>query len=62
VATIGYAGFLVGAPLIGLLAHQMPLDRALLAVAGVVLLVAILAFAARERGEESIKAKDKALT
>ena len=62
VATIGYGGFLVGAPLIGFLAHTMPLDRALLAVAVVVLLIAILASAARERGEESIKAKDKALT
>jgi MFS family permease len=49
VATIGYAGFLIGAPLIGLLAHLMPLDRALLAVAGIVLLIVILAPAARER-------------
>ncbi len=49
VATIGYAGFLIGAPLIGLLAHLMPLDRALLAVAGIVPLIAILAPAAKER-------------
>src|ERR1700737_2430455 len=51
VATIGYGGFLVGAPLIGLLAHTMPLDRALLAVA--VLLIAVLAPVARERGAQA---------
>jgi MFS family permease len=39
----------------------MPLDRALLAVAVLVLLIAILASVARERGEESIKAKDGSL-
>ena len=50
VATIGYGGFLLGAPLIGFLAHSMPLDKALLAVAVIVLLIAILASAARERG------------
>jgi MFS family permease len=50
VATIGYGGFLLGAPLIGFLAHMMPLDRALLAVALLVLLIAVLAPAARERG------------
>jgi MFS family permease len=48
VSTIGYGGFLLGAPLIGFLAHMMPLDRALLAVAVLVLLVAILASVARE--------------
>ena len=61
VSTIGYGGFLFGAPLIGTLAHMMPLDRALLAVAVLVLLIAILASVARERGEESIKAKDETL-
>jgi len=49
VSTIGYGGFLLGAPLIGFLAHRMPLDRALLAVAVLVLLVGILAPVARER-------------
>jgi MFS family permease len=49
VSTIGYGGFLLGAPLIGFLAHYMPLDRALLAVAVLVLLIAILAPVARER-------------
>ena len=52
VSTIGYGGFLLGAPLIGFLAHRMPLDRALLAVAVLVLLVAILAPVARERRSE----------
>jgi MFS family permease len=61
VSTIGYGGFLFGAPLIGTLAHMMPLDRALLAVAVLVLLIAILASVARERGEESIKAKGETL-
>jgi MFS family permease len=55
VATIGYGGFLFGAPLIGLLAHRMPLDRALLAVAVIVLLVAILAPAAKERAGELVR-------
>jgi MFS family permease len=54
VSTIGYGGFLLGAPLIGFLAHQMPLDRALLAVAVLVLLVAVLASVARERGPRPI--------
>jgi MFS family permease len=55
VATIGYGGFLFGAPLIGFLAHRMPLDRALLAVAVIVLLIAILAPAAKERSGEPVK-------
>ena len=50
VATIGYGGFLLGAPLIGFLAHMMSLDKALLAVALLVLLIAVLAPAARESG------------
>jgi MFS family permease len=60
VATIGYGGFLLGAPLIGLLAHMMPLDRALLAVALLVLLIAVLAPAAREHGAERAEAKGEA--
>ena len=59
VSTDRYSGFLFGAPLIGTLAHMMPLDRVLLAVAVLVLLTAILASVAREFGEESIKAKDE---
>lgn len=49
VSTIGYGGFLLGAPMIGLLAHLMPLLHALLAVAAVVMIIVILAPAARER-------------
>ena len=49
-STIGYGGFLFGAPLIGVLAHLMPLLHALLAVAAVVMIIVILAPAARERG------------
>ena len=61
VSTLGYGGFLLGAPLIGFLARMMPLDRALLAVAVLVLLVAVLAPVARERAPELAKAKDEAL-
>ncbi|MPZ96358.1 MAG: MFS transporter [Propionibacteriales bacterium] len=49
VSTIGYAGFLAGAPTIGLVAEQVGLDRALLVVAAVCALVFLLAGAARER-------------
>ena len=52
VSTIGYGGFLLGAPLIGFLAHSVPLDRALLAVALLILPVAVLASVARERGRQ----------
>jgi MFS family permease len=52
VSTIGYGGFLLGAPLIGFLAHRVPLDRALLAVALLILPVALLASVARERGRQ----------
>ena len=62
VSTIGYGGFLLGAPLIGLLAHHMPLDRALLAVAVLVLLVAILASVARERTVQPATTEEKAVT
>jgi MFS family permease len=55
VATIGYAGFLFGAPLIGLLAHLMPLDRAVLAVAAIVLLIVILAPVAKERSPQTVR-------
>ncbi len=49
VSTLGYGGFLLGAPMIGLLAHAFPLDKALLSVAAIVLLITLLAPAARER-------------
>jgi MFS family permease len=49
VSTIGYTGFLAGAPTIGLVAERVGLDLALLVVAAVVSLVFLLAGAARER-------------
>jgi peptidoglycan/LPS O-acetylase OafA/YrhL len=49
VSTIGYGGFLFGAPLIGQLTRVVPLDRALLVVAGMALLIVVLAPFARER-------------
>lgn len=49
VATIGYSGFLLGAPLIGQLTHLVSLDRALLVVAVAGVLIAALAPVARER-------------
>jgi MFS family permease len=49
VSTIGYGGFLLGAPTIGLLAHAMPLLHALLVVAAFAILIVVLAPAARER-------------
>jgi MFS family permease len=49
VSTIGYTGFLLGAPLIGQLTRLVALDRALLVVAGAGVLITILAPFARER-------------
>jgi MFS family permease len=49
VSTIGYTGFLLGAPLIGQLTRFVSLDRALLVVAVASLLVVVLAPFARER-------------
>src|SRR3954454_9451448 len=50
VSTIGYTGFLLGAPLIGQLTRVVPLDRALLVVAAASALVVVVAPVARERG------------
>jgi MFS family permease len=50
IATFGYTGFSIGSPLIGLLANVVPLDRALLTVAALVLLIAFLAPVAQEHG------------
>jgi fucose permease len=50
VSTIGYGGFLFGAPLIGTIAHAVPLMDALLVVAAFAILIVVLAPAARERG------------
>ncbi|MGH3367037.1 MAG: MFS transporter [Nocardioidaceae bacterium] len=49
VSTIGYTGFLVGAPAIGLVAEQVGLDLALLLVAAACGLIVLLAGIARER-------------
>lgn len=49
VSTIGYAGFLAGAPTIGLVAERVGLDHALLVVAAVCTLVLLLSGSARER-------------
>ena len=49
VSTIGYTGFLLGAPLIGQLTRVVPLDRALLVVAAAAALIVVVAPAARER-------------
>lgn len=49
VSTIGYGGFLLGAPLIGTLAHAIPLLDALLVVAGFGIMISLLSPAARER-------------
>lgn len=43
VSTIGYGGFLLGAPTIGLLTSHVGLDRALLVIAGCAALIVVLA-------------------
>jgi MFS family permease len=57
VSTIGYGGFLLGAPLIGQLTRVMRLDRALLVVAAAGVLIAVVAPAARE-----LSAEERAVT
>ena len=49
VSTVGYGGFLLGPPLLGVLADAVALDRALLVVAVLAALIAVLAGVARER-------------
>jgi MFS family permease len=49
VSTIGYAGFLLGPPLLGAVADVARLDRALLVVAFFAVLIVLLAGAARDR-------------
>lgn len=51
VSTIGYAAFLAGPPLLGLLADHVGTLRMLLVVAGLMIPAAVTAFAARERRE-----------
>ncbi len=50
VATIGYGGFLLGAPCIGLLTAHVGLEHALLLIAGFGLLITLLAGVVRPRG------------
>lgn len=52
VSTIGYGGFLLGAPSIGLLTAHIGLDRALLVIAGFALLIVALAGWAAPRGAQ----------
>jgi MFS family permease len=49
VSTIGYGGFLLGPPFLGLLADAVALDRALLLVAVLAALISVLAGIVRER-------------
>ncbi len=49
VSTIGYAGFILGSPTIGLLADRVGLDRALLLVAAISAPIVLLALSAGER-------------
>lgn len=49
VATLGYTGFLLGAPLIGQLTHFMPIDKALLAVAAATSVIIFVAPITREK-------------
>jgi len=53
VSTIGYSGFLLGAPSIGQLTRAVALDRALLVVAAAAALIVILAGAARSRARSN---------
>ena len=53
VSTIGYGGFLLGAPLIGQLTRFVPLEQALLVVAVAGLVIAALAPVAHERTPHS---------
>ncbi len=50
VATIGYGGFLLGPPLIGVLAHQVGLTRALLVLVALAAGIVLLAPSARPAG------------
>ncbi len=51
VATIGYGGFLLGPPLIGVLGHQIGLNNALLLLLGLAAIIMILAPASRAPAE-----------
>jgi MFS family permease len=59
VSTIGYVGFLVGPPLLGMIADVVPLDRALLLVAGFAALVMTFAGATRSRRMRPIATRER---
>jgi predicted MFS family arabinose efflux permease len=52
-STVGYGGFLLGAPLIGQLTHFVRIDHALIAVAVAAAVVVLIAPVTRERGPRS---------
>jgi len=56
VTTIGYGGFLLGPPLIGLLAEQVGLGRALLVLLVLAAGIAVLAPAVRSRRPQAARA------
>jgi len=56
VTTIGYGGFLVGPPLIGLLAEQVGLGRALLVLLVLAAGIVVLAPAVRSRRPQAVQA------
>ena len=55
VSTIGYTGFILGSPTIGLVADRVGLDQALLLVALVTAPIVVLALSARERQDSRIR-------
>ncbi len=55
VSTIGYTGFILGSPTIGLVADRVGLDQALLLVALVTAPIVVLALSARERADSPIR-------
>ena len=55
VSTIGYTGFILGSPTIGLVAYRVGLDQALLLVAAVSATIVVLAVSAHERQDSPVR-------
>jgi len=55
VSTIGYTGFILGSPTIGLVADRVGLDQALLLVAAVSATIVVLAVSAHERADSPVR-------
>ena len=55
VSTIGYTGFILGSPTIGLVADRVGLDQALLLVAAVSATIVVLAVSAHEREDSPVR-------